>query len=212
MGILLLLAAILEVRGLERIPLEPAEAAREGRVMCRFAAPPGLSAKHVRLETSCRGGGLVVNGTEIVAGKEDGYPSLTPYLSSRGQNELAVPSGCLPVTLLVTPKVFLSSLRAEPGSGRPLAMVENTLDNTVNVSVACRLAEESNAEWRRAGGTVAAGGRQELELDGPVEGPNRTVRMVCRLEKQAEAVEESYTFETVLIFQSLTKNGRANIR
>jgi hypothetical protein len=209
MGILLLLAALMQVRELERIPLESGAADKDGRVVFRFAAPAGLTAKHVRLETSCRDG-LVVNGTEVV--KEEGLPSLTAYLSSRGPNELMVPAGCLPVALLVTPKVFLSSLRAEPVSGRPLAMVENTLDNTVNVSVACRPAEAPGSDWRRAGGTVAAGGRQELELDGPAEAPNRLVRMVCRLEKQAEAVEESYTFETVLNFQSLTKNGRANIR
>lgn len=209
MGILLLLAALMQVRGLERIPLEAGAAGKDGRKVVRFAAPAELSAKHVRLETSCRDG-LAVNGTELV--KEDGLPSLTPYLSSRGPNELAIPAGCFPIALLVTPKVFLSSLRAEPDSGRPLAMVENTLDNTVNVSVACRPLEAPDTDWRRAGGTVAAGGRQELELDGPTEAPNRLVRMVCRLEKQAEAVEESYTFETVLNFQSLTKNGRANIR
>ncbi|MBN9663023.1 MAG: hypothetical protein J0H49_32795 [Acidobacteria bacterium] len=209
MGILLLLAAMMQVRGLERIQLESGTPGGEGRVVFRFEAPAGLSGKHVRLETSCQSG-LVVNGIEVV--KEEGLPSLTPYLSSRGPNELVMPAGCAPAALLVTPRVFLSSLRAEPGSGRPLAMVENTLDNTVNVSVACRPAEVPDSEWRRAGGTVAAGGRQELELDGPAEAPNRLVRMVCRVEKQAEAVEESYAFEIVLNFQSLTKNGRANIR
>ncbi len=209
MGILLLLAAMLEVRGLERIPLAAGAAGRDGRVVCRFPAPAGLSGKHVRLETSCTAG-LVVNGTQVV--KEEGLPALTPYLSSRGMNELSVPASCLPVALLVTPKVFLSSLRAEPVSGRPLAMIENTLDNTVNVSVACRAADTLEADWRQAGGTVAAGGRQELALDGPVVSTNRLERMVCRLDKQPEAVEESYTFETVLNFQSLTKNGRANIR
>ncbi|QOY88076.1 hypothetical protein [Paludibaculum fermentans] len=189
--------------------MEAGAAGQDGRVVCRFPAPAGLSGKHVRLETACNAG-LTVNGTEVL--REEGLPALTPYLSSRGPNEISLPAGCLPVALLVTPKVFLSSLRAEPGSGRPLAMVENTLDNTVNVSVACRLANGPEADWRRAGGTVAAGGRQELALDGPLAATNRLERMVCRLDKQAEAVEESYTFETVLNFQSLTKNGRANIR
>lgn len=208
MMVLLLLAALLPVRELERVALDAVCRAEGPRVVCVFAAPGDLREKHVRLETGCAGG-VQMNG--IWVARDEAGLDLTPYLSSRGENRVSFGRGCLPAALLVTPRVFVSSLRAEPGSGRPLAMVENTLENTVNVSVACR-PQMGDAEWRRASGTVAAGSRQELGLSGPVFAGGGRLLVECELEKSAEAVEESYTYRAVLDFQALTKNGRANIR
>ncbi|WP_321471748.1 hypothetical protein [uncultured Paludibaculum sp.] len=212
MTVLLLLAALMDERGLERIVLDSGCTRQGDRMACEFPAPAGFSRKHVRLETACPSG-VRLNG--ITVAPEEGSISLTPYLSSRGVNRLSVPMDCLPVVLMVTPKVFLSSLRAEPGSGRPLALIENTLENTVNVSVACRSEAESGGVWRKGSGTIAAGSRQELALDGPDASPGAfggSVRLACVMEKSAESVEEGYTFRVVLNFQSHTKNGSPNIR
>lgn len=199
---LLLLAAMLDARGLERMELESGCRAEGTRVVCEFAAPKDLGRKHVRLETACRDG-VRVNGISIRP--DEGGLALTPYLSSRGMNRVSFGAECRPAALLVTPRVFLASIRAEPATGQPLALIENTLENTVSVSVACRA---PGAEWS-ASGTVGAGSVSELALAGPAM---QAGRVACELEKSTEAVEESYTYRVDLSFQPLTKNGRPNIR
>jgi hypothetical protein len=189
---------------LERIPLE--DCARRGdQFTCRFAAPGRLAERQVRLAAGCQKP-LRVNDIPVDGG--DRPRVITELLAGKGSNEISGPVACLPLALLVTPRVYIAggAWQAEPAGVR--LEVVNALDNTVNVGLTCRLEGAAGGDWV-ASGTVPALSSQEFVWPRGA-GPAPRSRLVCELEKQTESVEESYTFRWVFNFHTLTEIGRAN--
>jgi hypothetical protein len=197
-AVLLALAAVYQ---LERVPLNDC-VRRSDEVVCRFAAPARLAERQVRLRADCADL-LKING---IAVQGSGQPRvISGLLAGRGGNEAAGPAGCLPLELLVTPRVYIASGQWQAAPAGLRILVDNALDNTVNVGLACRAEGAPGPEWR-ASGTVAASASMEFIWSLTVS-PADGARLVCLLEKQPESVEESYAYRWVYIFHTLTENG-----
>ena len=191
---------------LVRIPLSDCTR-REDQASCRFEAPERLAERQVRLAAACDSP-LRVNRAPLDGGTK--VRTITGLLAGRGWNEVSGPAGCLPLVLLVTPRVYISDgvWQAEPAGMR--IEVVNSLDNTVNVGLVCRQDGGTQPEWTGSGTVPALSSQEFLWPAGA--GPRREARLVCDLEKQPESVEESYTFRWVYKFHTLTEIGRPNHR
>jgi hypothetical protein len=191
---------------LERIPLSDCTR-REDQASCRFPAPERLAERQVRLEAACESP-LRVNRIPVDGGSQ--VRTITGLLAGRGGNEVSGPATCLPLVLLVTPRVYISDgvWQAAPAGVR--IEVVNSLDNTVNVGLVCRQEGGNQPEWTGSG-TVSALSSQEF-LWPAGGGPGPGTRLICDLEKQPESAEESYTFRWVYKFHTLTEIGRPNHR
>ena len=155
--------------------------------VCRFPAPPGLPARHVRLELACLQP-IYLNGASVEGGAH--VRAVRELLNGRGQNTLRMPPACAPARLLITPRVYISSIRPQ---GKTLSVtVENTLDNTVSIGLSCR----GSASPSTASATIPARGLADLSVPLVAQG-----RVTCVLEKTPEALEESYLFRMDAIYQ-----------
>lgn len=179
------------VRVEQRIPLQE----KCSGSTCRFQAPAGLDETHVRLMAGCSEG-IIINGVPV--GKQTGAWPLSGYLRSAGENRVEMAAGCRNPVLSLTPKVYIVSMELKRAGemGRLSVLVENTLENTANISVEARL---GSARAEVVGNVPAYGMRQfdmDLKLDasGPFE-----VESV--MHKGAEAVEGSYLYRKTQTFE-----------
>lgn len=156
-------------------------------LLCRFPAPQKLASRHVRLEVACAHA-VYLNGL-TVAGPAP-VRTVTDLLSGRGGNTLRLHPACNPAKLLITPRVFIASVRRDAGGLS--VTVENTLDNTVSVAVSCR----GPAGAAAASATIPANALADLLIAVRGEGT-----VTCVLDKTSEAVEGAYQFALETIFQ-----------
>jgi len=155
--------------------------------VCRFSAPPGLPARHVRLELPCLAP-VYLNGSSLEGGAR--VRAVSELLNGRGPNTLRMPPACAPARLLLTPHVYIATIRPE---GKALSVtVENTLDNTVSIGLSCR----GSGSPATASATIPARGLADLSILLFPQG-----RVTCLMEKTPEALEESYTFQMDAIYQ-----------
>lgn len=141
----------------------------------RLSAPPGTP--------------LWWNGTPLTLNENGDYDA--PSLRRENLLEAVRP---VPVTLRITPRVYLAGqqLRVKGGRLDARLAVRNTLENTVNAFVTIYL-EAHNMEWSVTA-TVPPGVTQTVELTGDCS-PTGTLRFLTVVEKQEEAMEPGYRFQ-----------------
>lgn len=129
------------------------------------------------------------NGTPLTPNENGDYDA--PSLRRENLLEAIRP---VPVTLRITPRVYIANQRLAVKGGRLEARLalRNTLENTVNAFVTIHL-EAHNKEWSVTA-TVPPGVTQTVELTGdcPATG---TLEFLTVVEKQEEAMEPGYRFQ-----------------
>ena len=156
-------------------------------VVCHFPAPWNLTRREIRLQVACQGD-VRLNGS-LVEGRI-GPREMSDLLIGRGQNVLRMGAGCSPARLLVTPRVYIAEVLAV-NSGLSVT-VKNALDNTVSVGLSCRGTEDSGS----ASSTIAANGQVHVPISVRAKG-----KVTCILDKEPEALEESYRYQMDVAFQ-----------
>lgn len=190
-----MLALALEVYRLVSLDLGPWRIDGGERTI-EFAAPKGISGKHVRLSLE-RAARVRLNGVELGSGpaREFDLSDLAP-----NGNRISTGSDAGTARLLVTPRVFASGVqRTRRGAS---VTIRNTLENTANVAVTVRLPGSNNGPSAVA--TVGPGTSHAVEVEGPL--PEAKVEVL--VQKEEEAVEGQYQFVAVFDMIFGTEEGR----
>jgi hypothetical protein len=111
--------------------------------------------------------------------------------SMRRSNTIAL-SAPAPVTVKITPRVYLARQKITVADGKLLAriVIRNTLENTVNAFLTVRR-DATGQEWTTTA-TVPPGVAQLVEVSGPCPNASLPMDLTILMEKQEEAMEAGY--------------------
>jgi len=182
-----LVEEVIVVHGEWRPHLEPGGAPYLWK---RFELPRGEGSRHIRLAFPA-GARVWLNGVPLTI-TEYGDADVTDFVVRGRSNLLVIRGGDGKAELRITPRVYIARSLVQVHNGRLTARlwVRNTLENTVNV-FASVLGEGVSSEVTA---TVPPDVTQVVAMETAILAPPKRVRLA--IEKQEEAMEGGYRFET----------------
>ena len=144
----------------------------------------------VRLDAP-KGTALWWNGTPMAPNENGDFDIPSQRRTNTLESKAAVP-----IRLKITPRVYIAgqTIRLNGDQLQARLSIRNTLENTVNAFVTIR-APVQKLEWT-ATATVPPGVTQTVELSGNCPSCRTPLDLAITLEKQEEAMEAGYRFES----------------